>query len=357
MSIKKSMRYILDGLSMPVFVVGPDEKLRFINKSAAKRYKSAKEKKTFSKIIDDKDCLKAMRKILKGAPNATAMVTLQEVVPTSFRVSLSRLDAEKDNKDPSCVLCFEDISHIQEAEQMRHDFVANVSHELRSPLTALAGFIETLQGPASDDGKARTRFLEMMAKESDRMARLIADLLSLSKFQASERIAPDQPTDLFNVLNRVFSSLNGLAERSEITLVLDLQGEMPLVTGDPDELTQVFQNLVENAIKYSPAGAEVRAEFCKSKKAKKKRPKHLCICITDEGEGIDPKHIPRLTERFYRVDKGRSRAKGGTGLGLAIVKHILIRHRGWLTIDSEPGKGSKFSVFLPIAKEKDMEAV
>ena len=349
MSIKKSMRYILDGLTMPVFVVGPDEKLRFINKSAQQRYKTAKERKAFAKIIDDEECLKAMRKILKGRPNATAMVTLQEVVPTSFRVSLSRLDTDKADGAPSCVLCFEDISHIQEAEQMRHDFVANVSHELRSPLTALSGFIETLQGPASDDAAARTRFLEMMAKESNRMARLIADLLSLSKFQASERIAPDQPTDLFNVLNRVFSSLSGLAERSEIKLILKVDSDIPKVVGDSDELTQVFQNLVENAIKYSPAGAEVRAEFCNTKKSKKKTAKHLCICVIDQGEGIDPKHIPRLTERFYRVDKGRSRAKGGTGLGLAIVKHILIRHRGWLTIESTPGQGSQFSVYLPRA--------
>ena len=350
--IKKSVRYILDGLSMPVFVVDPKENLRFINKAASKRYSSAKEGKAFAKVINEEECLKAMRKILKGAPNGTAMVTLQEVVPTNFRVSLSRLDAEKSQNDPSCVLCFEDISHIQEAEQMRHDFVANVSHELRSPLTALTGFIETLQGPASDDANARHRFLEMMAKESNRMARLVADLLSLSKLQASERMAPEQTTDLFNVLNRVFSSLGGLADKGGIKIVLDLKGEMPLVIGDSDELTQVFQNLVENAIKYSPEGSEVHVSLCDPKKSKKKKRKHLCICVVDSGDGIDPIHIPRLTERFYRVDKGRSRMKGGTGLGLAIVKHILIRHRGWLTIDSEPGKGSRFSVYLPIARQK-----
>lgn len=334
---------------MPVFVVDPDENLRFINKAAGKRYKTAKEGKAFAKVIDAKDCLKAMRKILKGAPNGTAMVTLQEVVPTNYRVSLSRLDAEKGQDKPSCVLCFEDISHIQEAEQMRHDFVANVSHELRSPLTALTGFIETLQGPAADDGAARNRFLEMMAKESDRMARLVADLLSLSKLQASERMAPKESTDVFNVLNRVFSSLGGLAEKSGVRLILDLQSDTPLVIGDSDELTQVFQNLVENAIKYSAEGSEVRVALCKPKKSKKKKLKHLCLCVIDQGDGIDPIHIPRLTERFYRVDKGRSRIKGGTGLGLAIVKHILIRHRGWLTIESTPGEGSAFSVFLPVA--------
>jgi len=337
---------------MPVFVVDAYENLRFINKAAGKRYKTAKEGKAFAKVIDAKDCLKAMRKILKGAPNATAMVTLQEVVPTNFRVSLSRLDDEKGTDAPSCVLCFEDISHIQEAEQMRHDFVANVSHELRSPLTALTGFIETLQGPAADDANARHRFLEMMAKESDRMARLVADLLSLSKLQASERTAPEQRTDLFNVLHRVFSSLGGLADKAGIEIVLDMNADMPMVIGDSDELTQVFQNLVENAIKYSPEGSAVRVSICKPKKSKKKKQKYLCVCVTDQGEGIDPIHIPRLTERFYRIDKGRSRMKGGTGLGLAIVKHILIRHRGWLTIDSKPGEGSAFSVYLPVAQSK-----
>ena len=351
MPIKKSVRYILDGLSMPVFVVSPDETIRFINKSGRKRYPDAKEKRPIGDTIPDEACLKEMKKILKGKPNGQITITLQEVVPTNFRVSLSRLDSDKGKAPPSCVLCFEDISHIQEAEQMRHDFVANVSHELRSPLTALSGFIETLQGPAANDGAARTRFLNMMLTESNRMARLIADLLSLSKLQASERNAPEQSTDVFNVLNRVFSSLGGLAKKSNISLEMDLKGDMPLVLGDSDELTQVFQNLVENAVKYSPEGSTVRVSLCKPKKAKKKKAKHLCICVKDEGEGIEPAHIPRLTERFYRVDKGRSRAKGGTGLGLAIVKHILIRHRGWLKIDSVPGEGSTFSVFLPIAHE------
>ena len=350
MPIKKSVKNILDGLTMPIVVIDADEKIQFINKAGQHRYSKTKLKKSFKKLVDDEACQKAVRKVLKGASNAQVNITMQEVVPTNFRVSLTRLENDKGNSPASCVASFEDISHIQEAEQMRHDFVANVSHELRSPLTALSGFIETLQGPASDDTAARERFLELMMKESNRMARLIADLLSLSKLQASERYAPEGAIDLFNVLNRVYSSLGNLAERSKIKLILDLDHDMPLVLGDSDELTQVFQNLIENAIKYSPADAEVRVSLCsKKKKSKKKKAKHICVCVTDQGEGIEPAHIPRLTERFYRVDKGRSRAKGGTGLGLAIVKHILIRHRGWLTIDSELGKGSQFAVFLPIA--------
>lgn len=343
--MKKSVRYILNGLTLPVFVVDPKSKISFMNKAAKSRYKNAKSGQEFSKVITSKKCNKALTDVLNGAANATANVTMQEVVPTSFRVSLSRLDSDSDPL-PSCVLSFEDVSHIQEAEQMRHDFVANVSHELRSPLTALTGFVETMQGPAKDDKEAQHRFLGMMANEADRMGRLIGDLLSLSRLQAGERVPPTDSVNLSHLLKNVASSLGGLAERGEITLNLDFADELPFVVGDYDELTQVFQNLVENAIKYSPKKSEVRIfqDLNGSDAA------NLTIGVQDAGDGIDPTHIPRLTERFYRVDKGRSRAQGGTGLGLAIVKHILIRHRGWLKITSELGQGSVFTVNLPVAK-------
>ena len=164
--MKKSVRYILNGLTLPVFVVDPNRKISFINKSAKLRYNEAYTGQLFSELITSKKCLDALESVLGGEPNATANIVLQEVVPTSFRVSLSRLDA--DSKPlPSCVLSFEDVSHIQEAEQMRHDFVANVSHELRSPLTALSGFVETLQGAAANDEIAGKRFLDMMYNEAD----------------------------------------------------------------------------------------------------------------------------------------------------------------------------------------------
>jgi two-component system phosphate regulon sensor histidine kinase PhoR len=345
--MKKSVRYILNGLTLPVFVVDPDAKISFLNKAAKLRYVDAKKGQHFLNVIASQKCQKALEDVLNGAPNATVNVTLQEVVPTSFRVSLSRLDSDN-NPRPSCVLSFEDVSHIQEAEQMRHDFVANVSHELRSPLTALSGFVETMQGAARNDPEARSRFLGMMASEADRMARLIGDLLSLSRLQAGERVAPTDSVNMFQLLNSVASSLGGLAERSAITLNLDFDENLPRVVGDGDELTQVFQNLVENAIKYSTTGSEVRIFSDNINDGLTS----LCIGVQDAGDGIDPTHIPRLTERFYRVDKGRSRAQGGTGLGLAIVKHILIHHRGWLKITSEVGKGSVFTVNLPIVKQR-----
>jgi two-component system phosphate regulon sensor histidine kinase PhoR len=344
--MKKSVRYILNGLTLPVFVVEPDRKIGFMNKAAHARYIDASPGQRFDEVITSKKCLAALEDVLNGTPNATANVTLQEVVPTSFRVSLSRLDADS-KPQPSCVLSFEDVSHIQEAEQMRHDFVANVSHELRSPLTALSGFIETLQGAASNDAIARERFLGMMASEADRMARLIDDLLSLSKLQASERIAPTDRVDMNGLLNNVAASLSGIAHRQNIDLSLDFSDEIPSVVGNRDELTQVFQNLIENAIKYSTPNTTVRIAMVPTDT----NSKHLSVSVHDNGDGIDPNHIPRLTERFYRVDKGRSREQGGTGLGLAIVKHILIRHRGWLTITSNVGQGSVFEVNLPIARD------
>jgi len=345
--MKKSIRYILNGLILPVFVVDPSRKISFMNKAARQRYSEAIKGQFFYEVINSETCLRALETVLDGEPNATADVTLQEVVPTSFRVSLSRLDSDKEPL-PSCVLSFEDVSHIQEAEQMRHDFVANVSHELRSPLTALTGFVETLQGAAANDPAARERFLAMMAHEADRMARLIGDLLSLSKLQASERVAPTDPINLFNILNSISSSLSGLADRKNISLKLNFSNCMPTVIGDSDELTQVFQNLIENAIKYSTKETEVCVSFFPPLEGKS----HLCITVEDRGDGIEPSQIPRLTERFYRVDKGRSRNQGGTGLGLAIVKHILIRHRGWLKISSQVGKGSVFAVYLPEASFK-----
>lgn len=228
---------------------------------------------------------------------------------------------------------------------MRSDFVANVSHELRSPLTALYGFVETLQGPAKDDAEAHERFLALMATEAQRMARLIDDLLSLSKLESTERVAPEELIDVGLILHRVKAALQPIIKREQAEVVLDLPETLPLVHGDLDALTQVFSNLIENAAKYGRPDSTVTVS------AQVENGQTLSIAITDQGEGIAAKHIPRLTERFYRIDKGRSRSKGGTGLGLAIVKHILMRHRGTLEIISELGIGSTFSALLPIAEE------
>lgn len=340
----KTLKSILNGLTAAVVIVDEQLELYYLNRAAMTLFPKAKPGRALKKIVDKPRVLQAAQKVLDEGREAEVRFTAQATVPTLFRVAAAPIKLRGGGK--TAMLTFEDVSHIRDAEKMREDFVANVSHELRSPLTALYGFIETLRGPAQGDIEATDRFLGLMQSESERMARLIDDLLSLSKLQASERFVPTDTVDLRDVIDRINTSISGLADKEDKKIKVDLPEDLPLVSGEQDELRQVFQNLVENAVKYSARGTTVKISTCR-----KKDKKHVCICIKDQGEGISQKHIPRLTERFYRVDKGRSRQKGGTGLGLAIVKHILIRHRGWLDIKSKEGKGSIFSVNLPVAEK------
>ena len=256
------------------------------------------------------------------------------------------------------LLHFTDITHLREAEEMRRDFVANVSHELRTPLTAVLGFIETLRGPARDDTAARDRFLGIMEGEARRMNRLVSDLLSLSRVEAQERQRPSAEVDLKAVLEGVIAAMKPTAEDQGSALELVLEpaapallmgqaGESYRLRGDRDQLMQVFLNLTENALKYGGAGRPVTLRLGWQDGSGNLKGPVLRAEVIDRGDGIDPLHLPRLTERFYRVDTHRSRAMGGTGLGLAIVKHIVNRHRGRLRIESVQGKGSTFSVLFP----------
>jgi len=243
------------------------------------------------------------------------------------------------------LVSFEDVSGAEGLGQMRRDFVANVSHELRTPLTALMGFIETLRGPAAQDPKAAGRFLQMMETEAERMNRLVQDLLSLSRVESEGRLKPDDQIDMVHLVHESAETLrHALGEKAE-ALHLEVPEDPVLVRGDRDQMMQVMRNLVENAIKYG--AGEVRVVMSLSEREAALRGPAVTIDVIDNGEGIEPHHLPRLTERFYRIDTHRSREKGGTGLGLAIVKHIVGRHRGRLQISSEVGIGSQFSVILP----------
>ncbi|WBU54395.1 cell wall metabolism sensor histidine kinase WalK [Paracoccus sp. SCSIO 75233] len=250
------------------------------------------------------------------------------------------------------LVVIEDSSGIEEAEQQRRDFVANVSHELRTPLTAMIGFIETLRGPARDDAAARDRFLSIMETEAARMNRLVMDLLSLSRVESEERRRPAEAVDLTMIIGAVVATLTPHAEAHNVNISLIGAENEALVTGDPDQLTQVFHNLVENAVKYGGSGGEVRLELSRIRHEPALRGPAIAVAVIDRGEGIDEMHLPRLTERFYRVDNHRSRQQGGTGLGLAIVKHIIGRHRGRLRIESVKGQGSRFTVILPAKRDR-----
>ena len=257
----------------------------------------------------------------------------------------------------SIIITLNDITKLKRIEQMRADFVANASHEIRTPLATIVGFIETLQGPAKNDEKAREEFLQVMAEQAARMAKLITDLLSLSKIEMNAHTAPQGKADVSMIIKNEVQQLAWQANQKNVVVKLSLEEGVPEVRGDENELTQVLHNLIGNAIKYGHSDSEVEVtaritthmppdvNFRNMSRA-------VVISVRDQSDGIPKHHIPRLTERFYRVDSARTRKVGGTGLGLAIVKHILNRHRAFLTIDSVMGKGSVFSIFLPIYEDK-----
>ncbi|HET7680418.1 MAG TPA: ATP-binding protein [Xanthobacteraceae bacterium] len=250
------------------------------------------------------------------------------------------------------LVTFHDLTPMRRMEEMRADFVANASHELRTPLAALSGFIDTLQGPARDDTAARERFLQIMQAQATRMGRLIDDLLSLSRIELRAHMRPDTPIDLVPIVRQVADGLQTLARDREVEIQIHAPLTPLTVLGDRDELIRVFENLIENALKYGASGKRVEIDF--SREEKDDGQNEAQVAVRDHGPGIAPEHLPRLTERFYRVDVADSRAQGGTGLGLALAKHILNRHRGRLSIASSPGQGAAFTVHLPIASAQNV---
>jgi two-component system phosphate regulon sensor histidine kinase PhoR len=244
------------------------------------------------------------------------------------------------------IVTLHDLTPLKRVEEMRADFVANASHELRTPLASLSGFIETLQGSARNDPQARERFLDIMKAQAGRMARLIDDLLSLSRIELKANVQPEHQVDLAPIVRQVVDGLQMLARDRGVEVKIEMTSEPLTARGDRDELIRVFENLIENALKYGASGKRVDISLARDADGE------ALIAVRDYGPGIAREHLPRLTERFYRVDVAESRAQGGTGLGLALVKHILHRHRGKLSIESEPGKGAAFTVRLPLVGER-----
>jgi len=240
------------------------------------------------------------------------------------------------------VLVFRDQSEARRIDRMRADFIANASHELRTPLASIAGFIETLRGPARDDAAAREKFLQIMHSQSGRMARLIDDLLSLSRLEMKPYLPPGEAVDIRQTLESVIDTLRPLAAESGVEIIKDVPAEPVTVPGSRDELFQVFENLLENACKYGQSGGKVEVGIERTEGPESE----VRVRFRDFGPGIGEEHIPRITERFYRVDVEAGPQKG-TGLGLAIVKHILTRHQARLSIKSIVGEGALFTVHLP----------
>ncbi len=332
--------------AVPVALLVVDERARILgaNEAAEALLGPVPGHRPFVTVLRHPEVNAALDGVLAGGLRARLNVTLPLADHRVLcEVTVTRLAAPRLS---GAAISIEDRSRDEETEQMRRDFVANVSHELRTPLTALMGFIETLRGPARNDAAARDRFLDIMEREAGRMNRLVGDLLSLSRVEQDERRRPVQNVDLAALLRAEVATLTPAALAAGAQLDLHGAAGKVLIPGDADQLVQVFRNLIENAVKYGGGGV-VQVTLERLAHEPVLRGPAWSVTVADRGEGIEPQHLPRLTERFYRVDAHRSRGKGGTGLGLAIVKHIVSRHRGRLRIESTRGQGSSFTVILP----------
>ncbi|MBX6328498.1 MAG: PAS domain-containing protein [Pseudolabrys sp.] len=257
-----------------------------------------------------------------------------------------RLSGAGDDVADLLLMTFNDLTPLRRVEEMRADFVANASHELRTPLAALLGFIETLRGSAKDDAAAREKFLAIMQTQAKRMARLIDDLLSLSRIELNAHLRPNTPVDLVAIVRQVVDGLQMLARDRGVVVEITNPPRSAIVLGDRDELIRALENLVENALKYGAAGK--RVDITLACVPTPSGAAEAQLAVRDYGPGIAPEHLPRLTERFYRVDVAESRAQGGTGLGLALVKHVLNRHGGRLAVESILGAGATFTMHIPL---------
>ena len=349
MGVPLPVSEVLAALPLPALAIDRGAQIIALNPAAQALLGMPAQGRHFITVLRQPAVVEAVERCLAGAPPATAPYVAREGGnEVSYTVTVSTV-----GETGIALLSFQDMTMVTAVSQMRRDFVANVSHELRTPLTALMGFIETLQGPAREDAAARDRFLAIMLTQMERMNRLVGDLLSLSRVEAQERIRPTLRTDLVALITSTLRSLAPLAAEAQVTLLPDLPEAAVMVAGDPDQLVQVFTNLVENAIKYGGSGKRVFVSLHHDPLGAQVLGAQVLggqveVRVRDEGRGIDPQHLPRLTERFYRVDSHRSRELGGTGLGLAIVKHILNRHGGRIKITSVPGQGAEFKVFLPL---------
>ena len=348
-----SMQLMANALPDPAIVLDPAGHVRFFNAPARGLFGSLHQGSHISSVIRTPEFLDAVA----SAPELgrAVTVTYAERVPVGRRMAVTVAPLMRGSeREGSIVVLLHDLSEIERINQMRADFIANASHELRTPLASLRGFIETLQSSAKGDPGARERFLPIMAEQASRMTRLIDALLSLSRVEMNAHVPPSDLVDLNDVLNHAKDTLAPLARETGFRFEVARFPQPAIVRGDRDELVQVMQNLVQNAFKYGERGGHVRVE-AKHIPSLGRQAGRYAIAVVDNGPGIAAEHLPRLTERFYRVDVASSREKGGTGLGLAIVKHILNRHRGELAIASKLGKGSTFTVMLNEARSSQAE--
>jgi two-component system phosphate regulon sensor histidine kinase PhoR len=359
----------IEALPLPALLVSPERQLASVNPHARRLFRLDKAAQSLPvALLRQPDLLAAAERVAEDGANERVEFTQHG----DAEVWMAHVRSGPDTG--SVLIVFEDLTAVRRAEKARADFLANASHELRTPLTAIAGFIETMRGPAKDDKASWDGFLEIMGQQTERMKRLVADLLSLSRIEFSEHRPPSTQIEIVDLARSTSSALTPIAKDAGISLHFDAPDHQIKAIADADEIAQVIQNLVGNAIKYARPGGEVQilvgasptmadaALACGRQSEETKRSLLLqpyaasrapafWLRVTDDGEGISENHLPRLGERFYRVDESRGGKIEGTGLGLAIVKHIMARHRGGLAVESLEGQGTAFGVWMPRLKD------
>ena len=351
---QRLLRSVIEALPDPIMVVDQGSTVVQANAAARRSFDAPAPPVPLARVLRDPGVLAAANAALAERSASSVSFSPSHDRTKQFSARIEPADLGEGGR--GALIALREQTEQVMIERMRADFVANASHEIRTPLASIQGFIETLRGPARHDTAARESFLEIMAEEAGRMARLVDDLLSLSRIELAALQPPRERCDPAEAVTYALDRMRPAAAQNRVELLVDLPASLPLILGDPDQLHQLFVNLIDNAIKYGGEGNEVRvggeilAAAPPDSGAAAGRP-CVRISVTDQGPGIAPEHLSRLTERFYRVDGGRNRRLRGTGLGLAIVKHILRRHQGHLAIDSTPGSGSCFAVLLPIVAE------
>jgi len=366
---------MLERLPIPVLMIGPGGRIERANPAARAFLGLGSERGLLSTVLRQPRVLEAVSQALRGETGAVVEYSTLAPLESHVRAFVEPIRLSTPGPMPfRAMLVLADDTSSKRAERMRADFLANASHELRTPLASLGGFIETLSGPARDDPDAQERFLGIMRVQTERMRRLIDDLLSLSRVEMNEHLPPSGEVDLNGVIQDVREALAPVVEPRGITFELRPEDEPAMVVGDRDQIYEVVENLVENAAKYSPDGASIClcVDYARTRDAAEHLPERIdpdsgrltlaapvldpdarygVVRVRDNGQGIERRFLPRLSERFFRVDGQKSGPASGTGLGLAIVKHIVSRHRGGFTVESAPARGSVFSVFFPVVRK------
>jgi two-component system phosphate regulon sensor histidine kinase PhoR len=343
---------LVDTLPDILLMINDEKKVVRTNRAARAIFGQNLAGKFLKDVINSPSLLDAIGLVIQDLKGREIEFRIEDPMVRDFLAIIERFPVPTAG-GISTVITMNDITELKSVEQMRADFVANASHELRTPLASIKGFVETLLGPAKDDEPARLEFLKIMLEQADRMQQLIGDLLSLSKIEMNVHSVPTSAMDLAAVVRKESESFKRMASEKNVRLVVNIHDNLPQVKGEANEIAQVIHNLISNAIKYGFADSDVTIAV----KITTELPQDInmrnltrvvMLSVKDQGEGIAKQHLPRLMERFYRVDSARTRQIGGTGLGLAIVKGIIQRHRGAITVDSVVGEGTTFTVYLPI---------